>query len=427
MEDRKKGRPIVGVKEKCSDLDFEIIHGEDEIWGKKPCSMKFPWGDSRIFEICSRHYPEPTANDTKKGYGREGLEVGKFRYAFLHGQQFDKWQITHKISKVLGTRFDPVDFFEDLANISVTKRMKYSHALNLVLFAFLLALLVRPQYVPTIPVVGDSGQVILLIGALCSIGLIIVSVSGILLFGYPFWRPFRKLNKDKDRAGKEDQNAQTEQAKGKEQNVPTDKTKGSPREERAISPLLAWVSAFASVLFIGIFLSGLSGKTDVFWYLFLILFAISLYILAVMTLPVAIAWAKRNVIYKFIISAKEMSAIEVEEERFNSDDFSYDADVVVFGHTHRADFAVVKGNQNENKPKNAFIDSIERFFKGDSSKGNEKHDIILLNAGSWVFKDKNLASKDFDTFVYIDIHGFCLLRWNNAKGQIGMLLQGKRR
>ena len=51
----------------------------------------------------------------------EGLDVGGVHYAFLHGQQFDPEQITNTISECLDTRFDPVNFIEDLANSSAAK------------------------------------------------------------------------------------------------------------------------------------------------------------------------------------------------------------------------------------------------------------------------------------------------------------------
>lgn len=49
------------------------------------------------------------------------LEFGGIRYSFPHGQQFDLQQITNTISECMGKRFDPVDFIEDLSNLSFSK------------------------------------------------------------------------------------------------------------------------------------------------------------------------------------------------------------------------------------------------------------------------------------------------------------------
>ncbi len=95
---------------------YKLLHSTDEQGRTKAESIKFGWNGLRTFEICRRHYPD----DDVEG-GEEGLEIGNTRYAFLHGQQFDKEQITTTISEAAGNRFDPVDFLEDLASISASK------------------------------------------------------------------------------------------------------------------------------------------------------------------------------------------------------------------------------------------------------------------------------------------------------------------
>ena len=63
--------------------------------------------------IVKRHYiPGPDM---------EGLESGGIHYAFLHGHQFDPEQVTNTISECLGSRFDPIGFVEDLASSSPAK------------------------------------------------------------------------------------------------------------------------------------------------------------------------------------------------------------------------------------------------------------------------------------------------------------------
>jgi UDP-2,3-diacylglucosamine pyrophosphatase LpxH len=45
----------------------------------------------------------------------------KKTFAFIHGQQYDKGQITEPISKKLGIRFDPLDVVQDILNVSIVK------------------------------------------------------------------------------------------------------------------------------------------------------------------------------------------------------------------------------------------------------------------------------------------------------------------
>ncbi|MCE8423465.1 MAG: hypothetical protein J5U16_05985 [Candidatus Methanoperedens sp.] len=73
--------------------------------------------DSLIFgkyklEVYRRHYP---LNVDK------GIMIGDLKYAFLHGQQFDKVQITETVNNILGIRFDPLDVVQDISNISIVK------------------------------------------------------------------------------------------------------------------------------------------------------------------------------------------------------------------------------------------------------------------------------------------------------------------
>ena len=65
--------------------------------------------------------------------------------------------------------------------------------------------------------------------------------------------------------------------------------------------------------------------------------------------------------------------------------------VLIFGHTHKADFT---------KP--------------------EKHDKfrLLVNTGTWVHKDPDKERKNYDTFTYIDNTGVCCLRWNDRERKI---------
>ncbi|MCK4296326.1 MAG: metallophosphoesterase, partial [Candidatus Marinimicrobia bacterium] len=117
-----------------NDLDCDIIyvignHDEDlydikKVWGKE--GVRFPYKGKGTFKIFYRTYPERI-----KGTNRvEGIKIGENRYAFIHGHQFDKWQICHRISRFLSKhlkeeyRFDPIDWLQDLANVSYTKKIR---------------------------------------------------------------------------------------------------------------------------------------------------------------------------------------------------------------------------------------------------------------------------------------------------------------
>jgi predicted phosphodiesterase len=63
-------------------------------------------------EVSRRHYP------FNVDYG---IRIGNLKYAFIHGHQYDKVQITEPISKKIGIRFDPLDVIQDICNISIVK------------------------------------------------------------------------------------------------------------------------------------------------------------------------------------------------------------------------------------------------------------------------------------------------------------------
>ncbi len=68
-------------------------------------------GDHKL-EVYRKHYPLNVIN---------GIRMGEIKYAFLHGHQFDKIQITEYVNKKLRIRFDPLDVVQDISNISIVK------------------------------------------------------------------------------------------------------------------------------------------------------------------------------------------------------------------------------------------------------------------------------------------------------------------
>lgn len=102
------------------DIDCEKIYvtgnHDEDIEDLAYMEKSFDWKDPQKLSLYARHYPE--GDNIKNGELVNGV-----RYSFIHGHQYDQEQITYTISKILNTRFDPVDFVQDLANVSFTKKI----------------------------------------------------------------------------------------------------------------------------------------------------------------------------------------------------------------------------------------------------------------------------------------------------------------
>lgn len=118
--------------EDLSDLDKAII-GLKFKECKKPDvkgGMKSLVYNTLKLKIYDRHYPR------KKNGIAHGEQIGKWNYFYLHGHQFDKIQVTKTISDILKTRFDPIDYFQDLVNVSFTKEMYSGNKKSILGFIF---------------------------------------------------------------------------------------------------------------------------------------------------------------------------------------------------------------------------------------------------------------------------------------------------
>lgn len=82
---------------------------EERLKGKKESHLNL---GSCVLEVHKRHYPEKVDC---------GKDIGGKKYAFIHGQQYDRVQITEWISKKFKIRFDPLDFIQDISNVSWIK------------------------------------------------------------------------------------------------------------------------------------------------------------------------------------------------------------------------------------------------------------------------------------------------------------------
>jgi UDP-2,3-diacylglucosamine pyrophosphatase LpxH len=318
---------------------------------KRPEVLKIEWRGKHKFEICSRHYPAHRLKDPDNVMkdGKSGLHVGDTEYAFVHGQQFDKQQITHSISQGIGGRFDPVDFFQDLASISVTQEIPVeTHVLVVLLAGILLKIAFSPDWNPFIPVIGAATAIV------CAAAFL----YGLLLFGV--------VKRGPDRV--------------------------------ASAPLLTGICGAGFIGFLLLIIAGLMNLPEgapaagiavwgIFGWLFVIPLIALLYILAVMTIPSLIAWSKRKV-YNSLFNIRSKDSDFVIRKTFDPDTYKYTTKVLVYGHTHVADFE---------KPENT--DKIR----------------LLVNTGSWVNDKKNPV---YDTFAYIDKDGVCCLIWNDDEEKI---------
>lgn len=95
---------VVGNHDSCLNeldkkIDYEILNN-----GTK-------------FDIHNKHYPE-----YERSSSPNNIKIGTRSYFFIHGHQFDKEQaILTRISHIIDERWDPLDWFQVLYNISYTK------------------------------------------------------------------------------------------------------------------------------------------------------------------------------------------------------------------------------------------------------------------------------------------------------------------
>ncbi len=146
----------------------------------------------------------------------------------------------------------------------------------------------------------------------------------------------------------------------------------------ASATLLAEVCTVIALAVIGLLVT--NNQVDLLWFAFLA----SLYLFVVIAVPRFLASGKRFV-YDKLFSSKTKSPDEIILNKiFDASKFDYKCDVLVFGHTHVADFGF--DAKNTMSP-------------------------ILVNTGTWV-QDNIVADKTKrDTFAYIDDKGICCLRW----------------
>lgn len=258
---------------------FELIYepGMDGEMKVEGVGIQWNPGTSGKLEIRPRHYAPP-GNDPEK----RGIEIGGTHYAFVHGQQFDRHQITYTISKVIGNRFDPVDFLQDLACNSASRQIGIVAIAVNVIVTFVLAWFLCSNPEIAVPP---------LVGFWFGLSLIALFVYGTGLF------------------------------------LIKDRVNNPSSVLVAVMCAALAVCAIVSVIFLR------------FFELFLLAFFISLFLSITTAFPRLFAYLKRKG-YNLVTSKSKSSDEIVDEKLFKDKNYRYGAEVLVFGHTHNPDFGV---------------------------------------------------------------------------------------
>jgi predicted phosphodiesterase len=343
---------------------------EDQDAGKELHGVEIHWSDTHSLHLHGRAYAPPLSD------GKHGIKKGGITYSFLHGHQFDKEQITATLDEGLskvgaGIRCDIIDYFEDIANISAARSVGFVHLSIMFFLTLFLAILFW----------FNQKDLMATIGGFFGAGLICVLVGMMYIF--------RKKAPD----------------------LPS-------------SCSIFWGCAGAVVVLILFFLLYCLTNLipDYPLWLFLALFAISLYITIALDVPCIVAHGKRWVYNTFLKTGNKSIEEIVNEGTFNFKRFSHKSDVLVFGHTH--------------KPDVCFVPSLGK--KGTGEPPLPTSLLWILNTGCWV-RDPNQTgenpkskktgpnegdektipdSEELDTFVYIDDDGVSLMSWNDRKTEV---------
>lgn len=320
---------------------FKGLHGKVE-------SLKIAWTGEHILEISPRHYP---ASSTK-GHVR-GLNAGGIHYVFVHGQQFDKQQVTYTIGQAIGCRFDIIDSIEEILNCSIIREVRKS--LWIQSFIGIYAILTILTFIlPVFHMDIFATRASWLVGITVAGTFFAIFVKGIELFGFT-------------------------------------------KKDLPSSPLLFKVClglALCEIIFLGIgtwfFSYGILDilyKSGIFAFFFL---------LFIFIIPLLYGYLS-TWMYSTFFSAKNYDVQGVYEDALKSEKYTYNAEVLIFGHTH---ISGTYPNTDED------ITNMGPSYHGKPT--------LLINTGAWV---RNIYGID-DSFAYIDTSGAALMKWNDATRQI---------
>lgn len=311
-------------------------------------SLKIHWTREQILEISPRHYPATST----KGHVR-GLNAGGIHYVFVHGQQFDKQQVTYTIGQAIGCRFDIIDSIEEILNCSIIKEVRKSLWIQSFIGIFtMLTILtfILPLFHLDLILTGARW----LVGTMVAVTFFVIFLKGIQLFGFT------------------------------QKDLPS-----SPLLFRACLGL-----ALGELVLLGIgtylYSSGILeilyqvGIPVFFWLLFIFIIPLLYGYLSI--------W-----MYGTFFSAKNYDVQGVYEDALKSEKYTYNAEVLIFGHTH---ILGTYPNTDEDIKK-----------MGASYHGKPP---LLINTGAWVRNEYGID----DSFAYIDTSGVALMKWHDTTREI---------
>jgi len=318
LKDYKGKQTEKGCMEKVALLCSKDDHKKEEK-PSRPESIKFYWSDKHFLEICSRHYPSPRVESKKIESGKKviltgknGVLVGNLRYAFVHGHQFDNWQITHPVKETLGRCFDPIDYLQDLANISFSKMLGKD---KLLLSILLLAIITLPfifYYSIRISWIEIPGALT---------GLFFTFV-----FTFCSYKFFLKVSNLKSQI------------------------------------ILSGLSLFIAFIFL------LLTIIEAFGCLFGFGFFISISLLSIVGIPLIFAWVKKG-FYNSGGSIKNKLPKEFFKKTFEGERYKYKTEVLIYGHTHKPDYT-----KETNTEKIKLLVNTGSWIKKDEKKEKENPD-----------------------------------------------------
>jgi UDP-2,3-diacylglucosamine pyrophosphatase LpxH len=313
----------------------------------------FSWGNGSDFSIHRRHYPEPvtTYHKGKKRQVHHGLRINRTHYTFLHGHQFDGEQVPFIISEITGEPFDPIGTLMDLANMSMSKIMSITSIFSIFILWVVFLILMYATF-PYQALIQNAAVIIL---------SIIVSV--VLLSKFPAAR--RVMDERKPRLW-----------------------------ERALIEGIFVLPFIAVIAYCAAFIMWPSLPTPA--ALLLIPYTAILTIFTTISvLPRVIGFMQRKVYERF--QSKDKDVIQVLDAGFVDIRDTIKADIIIFGHTHKAGFA--------------FRD-FTRKPGMDSGRSLSK---LFVNTGCWVDPDKKDDGRPLNTFVYLNKIGLYLLEWKGPQ------------
>ncbi|NYT01430.1 MAG: hypothetical protein GKC10_01555 [Methanosarcinales archaeon] len=120
----------------CQKNGANICSGNLDL---KVVERQYPETAEVAYEGTFKNIPIVNRMLDRKHLQLDGVTIGPHKYVFMHGHQFDKGQFFHRASRVLGIRFDPIDYFQDLANVSLTKEVGLRFNKTSMIFMGLLA------------------------------------------------------------------------------------------------------------------------------------------------------------------------------------------------------------------------------------------------------------------------------------------------